>query len=247
MGNFKIEKYWMIRLSKYLTPVYLLFWLVQPRAAIAQKYYDDDMPPTSFGLVVSPLFTTNLLNIRTNDTDLDGTRIGIEPLAGFSLGGLVSFRLDSKFSLQVGLNMMRRNQLAFVEDGDLRESVRMRFLIYEIPLFAAYNLRVTESSFLTLSSGFPIQFAPSALFSTRGDIAAESLKVGIGRPVSTTIIGYEKRYFMRGGWFIGFSYTFAPWHLFLTKVTYRTEPQNKEFVFRHIGDHVGIVFRYYLL
>jgi hypothetical protein len=211
----------------------------------AQQFYDDDLPVVSFGLQVSPLFTTNLLNIRANETDLDGITMGIDPLFGYSIGGIVNFRLNRSFFLQTGINMMRRNQRAFVSGNGIDESVRMRFLIYEIPIFASYYLRLTESSFLSLSSGLPIQMAPTALFSMNGNIAAESLKIGILRPVSTTILGFEKRTLLHGGWFVGFSYTIAPWHLFLTKVIYQTEPTNKEFVFRHIGDHAGLVFRYY--
>ncbi len=211
----------------------------------AQRYYSDDMPLVSFGVQAGGLFTTNLLNIRTNFTDLDGKTLGIDPLNGYSLGGILSLRLNQTFFIQTGINMTRRNQLAYVRDGSVFESVRMRFLIYEIPVFAAYYLRLSDASFLNLSTGLPIQFAPSALFSTSGNIAAESLKTGVARPVSTTLVGFEHRTLTKGGFYIGLSYTIAPWHLFLTKVTYRVEPQNKEYVFRHIGDHAGVVLRYY--
>jgi len=211
----------------------------------AQRYYSDDMPIVSFGVQAGGIFTTNLLNIRTNFTDLDGKTLGIDPLNGYAIGGLLSLRINQHFFIQSGINMTRRNQLAYVRDGDIFESVRMRFLIYEIPVFAAYYLRLSDASFLNLSSGLPIQFAPTALFSTSGNIAAESLKMGVARPVSTTLVGFEHRTLTKGGFYVGFSYTIAPWHLFLTKVTYRVEPQNKEFVFRHIGDHAGLVLRYY--
>lgn len=231
--------------STYTFIIALTSILCAPLTVKSQAYYDDDMPIVSFGVQATGIFTTNLLNIRTNFTDLDGTTLAIEPLNGYSIGGLVSFRLNRTFFLQTGINMTRRNQLASVRDGDLMESVRMRFLIYEIPVFVGYYLKLTDASFLNLSTGFPVQFAPTALFSTSGNIAAESLKTGIARPVSTTIVGYEHRTLTKGGFYIGLSYTIAPWHLFLTKVTYRTGPPNKEFVFRHIGDHAGLVLRYY--
>jgi hypothetical protein len=212
---------------------------------MSQKYYEDDMPAVSLGVQVGGLFSTNLFNVRTNETDLDGLTFAIDPLNGYSIGAMVSFRLNRNFFIQGGINMTRRNQVASVRSGLIDESVRMRFLIYEIPLFMSYYLPLTESSFLSLSTGFPIQFAPTALFSTSNDIAAESLKIGIAKPVSTTIVGFEHRTLISGGWFVGLSYTIAPWHLFLTKITYRTQPENKEYVFRHIGDHVGVVFRYY--
>jgi hypothetical protein len=212
---------------------------------LSQEFYDDDIPLVTFGLQVNTIFPSNLLRVRSNSVDVDGLNFNIDPSTGYSIGGLVSLRLSKQFFFQTGINMLRRNQIASVTADGLSESVRMRILSYELPFFISYSLRVSEFSFLNLSTGLPIQFAPTALFSTSGNIAAESLKIGVAKPVSTTMLGYEYRTLDRGAFYIGAVYTIAPWHLFLTKVTYRQMPENKEHVFRHIGDYFGIVFRYY--
>src|SRR5690606_17619158 len=97
---------------EYMKSIITIFFLCLSLVGMSQKYYDDDMPAVSLGVQVGGLFSTNLFNVRTNETDLDGLTFAIDPLNGYSIGAIVSFRLSRNFFVQGGINMTRRNQIA---------------------------------------------------------------------------------------------------------------------------------------
>lgn len=212
----------------------------------AQKIYDDRDPTVSFGLQVGAIFPTDLLNIRSATVIKDDKLYGLEPINGFSFGGVVNFRMSKSFYILSGISFLRRDYVAFEVDGSIRRDVRFRSDTYEIPIMASYYLRLSDNLLLNISSGIPLHFLPTDLAATNDGLDALSLKLGVIKPVSSTMVGMEWRKPNYGGIYLGAVYNIAPWSLFVTSIGERDTPFEDSAFVEQVGDFFGIVMRYYL-
>jgi len=229
---------------KYVTVILLL--VAGSRQSFSQKIFDDNDPIVSFGIQVSSVFTNNLLNVRDATLTQGDEEFGVEPAFGFSFGGVVNLRLTNRFYILTGINMLRRDYDAYqIKEGD-RSSVRFRTTTYEIPILASYYIRLTDRSLLNVSSGIPIHFTPTDLFARSENLEALSLKLGVFKPVFSTMVGVEYRTPYSGGIYLGAQYNVAPWALFVTRIGEPGVPLADGAFIEQIGDFFGIVARYYL-
>jgi hypothetical protein len=212
-----------------------------------QQIFDDKDSNVSFGLQVSALFPNNLLNIRSA-VIVDGDFLyGVEPVTGFSYGAVVNFRLTNKLYLLSGINLLRRDYVAYETENGVRNDVRFRTTTFEIPFMASYYVRLSESLLLNVAGGMPIHFLPSDLFvRNQNDLEALSLKLGYLKPVFSTNVGMEYRIPYSGAVYLGVVYTVAPWPLFVTRIGRRGVPFESGRFIEHVGDFFGVVARYYL-
>ncbi len=211
-----------------------------------QRLYDDRDPTVAFGLQVGAIFPTNLLTIRPATTVRDDVIYGLEPVNGFSYGGVVNFRLSKSFYLLSGITFLRRDYVAFEDTGTNRRDVRFRSDTYEIPIMASYYLRLSDNLLLNISTGVPLHFLPTDLAATNDGLDALSLKLGIIKPVSSTMVGIEWRRPDYGGVYLGANYNIAPWALFVTSIGEQNTPFEDTAFVEQVGDFFGIVLRYYL-
>jgi len=229
--------------SKIFLLVSFIFLIAQLKG---QRIYDDNDPIVSFGIQVSSIFSNNLLNVRTASVVQGSETYGVEPVLGFSFGGVVNLRMSNRFYLLTGINMLRRDYDGFqIKDGN-RSTVRFRTTTYEIPILASYYLRLTDRALLNVSSGIPLHFTPTDLFARSENLEALSLKLGVFKPVFSTIVGVEYRTPYSGGLYLGAQYNIAPWALFVTRLGERDVPFVDGAFIEQIGDFFGIVARYYL-
>ena len=224
-----------------------LFSLFVLNSSRGQQIFDDKDSNVSFGLQASVLFPNNLLNIRSAVIQDENFIYGVEPVTGFSYGAVVNFRLTNKLYLLSGINLLRRDYVAYESENGVRNDVRFRTTTFEIPFMASYYVRLSESLLLNVAGGMPIHFLPSDLFvRNQNDLEALSLKLGYLKPVFSTNVGMEYRIPYSGAVYLGIVYTVAPFPLFVTRIGRRGVPFESGRFIEHVGDFFGVVARYYL-
>lgn len=231
-------------MKKYFTVIFLLGLFTSVMEA--QKFYDDFYPNISFGIQVNTIFPTELLNVREAFLIQDDKEYGVDPISGFSYGGVVNFRLSKRFYILTGINMLRRNYSAYQIKEGVRTDVRFRTMTFEIPIMASYYIRLSNNLLLNVASGLPLQFTPTDLFARKDELEALSFKLGWMKPVISNTVGMEWRTEFSGGIYLGAIYNIAPWPLFVTRIAERNVPFNDGVFIDQIGDFFGIVARYYL-
>jgi len=231
-------------MKKYFTLIFLLGFISM--SVEAQKFYDDFDPNVSFGIQINTIFPTELLNVREAFLLQGDVEYGVDPVNGFSYGGVVNFRLSRRFYILTGINMLRRNYNAYQIKEGVRTDVRFRTMTFEIPIMASYYIRLSDNLLLNVASGMPVHFTPTDLFARRDDLEALSIKLGWMKPVISNTVGMEWRTEFSGGIYLGAVYNIAPWPLFVTRIGERNVPFADGAFLEQIGDFFGIVARYYL-
>ncbi len=211
-----------------------------------QEEFEDGGLLVTFGVQGSVIFPTNLLNVRQAGIVIDDVDFGMRSTNGFSIGGIVQLRLANRLYLQTGINLLRRDYVAYADGQGQSDEVRFRTTTYEIPVMLAYYVRLTDEVAASISAGMPIQALPTDLYAGNDRIGAQSLKLGYIRPVITTMAGAEYRTKTFGRVYLGLVYNIAPWPLFITRITWKgTPPEDRIADIFHVGDYFGLVARYY--
>jgi hypothetical protein len=203
-------------------------------------------PIVTVGVQFNTIFASNLFRARTTTGNSGDVTFNLIPQNGYSFGALAKLRITKQLYMHTGINMLRRNFRveAIVEDNI--SSMTIRTTMYEIPVMITYYLRMSERYFLSLSTGFPIQYVPTDLLSGTTEMDALSLKVAAFRPASATLVGVDYRTPNDGTFYLGAIYNIALTHQMLTRVTLRNGASPEPFIDLPLkGDYFGLVLRYY--
>jgi hypothetical protein len=222
----------------------LIFLALLPETAAQSEEKD---PIFNFGVQAGAIFPSNLFRVRNRIQESEDITYQIQPSVGVQFGGLATFRLSSRFQLQGGFSLLRRNYDCSATHDDERISVKLNTTLYEVPLLITYYQRLGSQLLLSLGTGVNLQTLPSDLGAREGpQFQVLALRPAFALPASLTVLGLEFRRKNSGGFFAGIAYCITPFNLYDTGFLTRFNGQDRIYVIPHIGDYFSVVARYYL-
>jgi hypothetical protein len=227
-----------------LTTTFLVFLALLPDARAQSEEKD---PIFNFGVQAGAIFPSNLFRVRNRIQESEGITYQIQPDVGVQFGGLATFRLSSRFQLQGGLSLLRRNYNGSATHNGEQVSVKLNTTLYEVPLLITYYQRLGSQLLLSLGTGVNLQTLPSDLGAKDGpQFQVLALRRAFALPASLTVLGLEFRRKNTGGFFAGIAYCITPFTLYDTGFQTRFNGQDRIYAIPHIGDYFSVVVRYYL-
>lgn len=210
----------------------------------------------AFGLQVEPIIPSALFRITTDEVRVGDVLFAAKPLPGFTYGAYLSINLNSRFSIETGINHLSRDYRISVADQDFNTSIQFRVVNFEMPLALTYYVRLGRQLYMGHTAGLSMQFLPSHLKSLTFEKDAAGDRIYSFEQISTRRywmmpafkgnIGLEFRTEDHGYFFIGPSYRLFT-VLYRTQLYYfhgsnKVDIQNVEI--KPIGDYFGITIRY---
>ncbi len=195
---------------RYILIISLLFTF---HSASAQK------DVTTFGIQVKPIIPSKFFDSGSETVTSDFVDFTFQPQLGINFGMVVRKGFTNMFSLEVGLNMVRRNYLLEYNENKYNstKSIDFAFVGYELPIQGLVYVKLGDKLWMNAAGGFSIDTYPTSIFSTSPDedIWADSLHFDFQQHtdrngwVQVSLIanyGFEYRTKDNGYFYLGASY-----------------------------------------
>lgn len=126
---------------------------------------------TTFGMQLRPLIPNEIVNFREVEASGEGIDATWIPRPSLIFGGMVRYGFTDSFSIESGINMVRRNYRVRIEGNDLgvQGELRNAFVGYEIPFQGLYYVRLSDKLWMNASGGLSLDMYPSNTFSAGFD------------------------------------------------------------------------------
>ena len=151
------------------------------------------------GFQFKPIFSSKFFNTGPQEMIWDSTVFRIEPGSGYCMGMVIRKGYTDRFSVETGINFVRRNYALTISDTSVIENYGFRVIGYEIPLQALIFIQLSDRIFMDVSMGASLDFYPSDIITpgvrydhttTRRSWLSSSLLANIGWECRTEKQGY---------------------------------------------------------
>jgi hypothetical protein len=136
----------------------------------------------------------------------DAANFKITPQSGYCMGMVIRMGLSETWSIESGINFVRRNYDLSMSDSTGSESTTFKLVSYQIPLQGLVFIQLSEQVFMDVSMGAAVDFYPSDV-ATYGDrfIHSSARRSWLSSSLLANI-GWEYRTQENGYFYIGASY-----------------------------------------
>lgn len=171
---------------------------------------------TTFGVQLKPMIPSKFFNSGVTTETKDYLSVDFTPKVGWNFGMLMRVGFTDMFSLETGINLVRRNYNVTVTDLDYgaQLSLDYTFVGYEVPVQGLIYVKLGDQFWMNASGGLSFDTYPSNAFSavnTQVDTLALELEQRTFRRqwVQMSVLanyGFEYRTKEKGYWYLGASY-----------------------------------------
>ena len=207
------------------------------------------------GLQYKPLVPSKFFRAGEIDFGENKINYSLSPKISFS-GGMVIRRGFSKlFSLETGINYVKRNLELIVSNKDISFESKKKFSIvgYEVPTLGLIYIRLAEQMYMNAAFGFSIDFFPSDVGTNEyyfgNDIQVQQTSIrNHNRWVQPSLLanlGYEYRTTKRGIFYFGSSFHRPFSYSYQTTVKYFSSNFEEKVSAGISGNYLTFDFRYF--
>lgn len=96
----------------------------------------------------------------------DSVHGSVESGIGFGFGMIIRHDFTERWSLETGINQLRRNFIVKADNeyNSEQESMKMAFINYEIPVRGLYYLQISREWYMNIMSGISFNMNPSDVY-----------------------------------------------------------------------------------
>jgi len=209
----------------------------------------------AFGIQIKPIFPLGLVNtdgqvIKDAET---GSTLSIDVNSGYSIGAVVRFGINDRFSFETGINYVARNySFNLTNPGFEVSTADLRFPGYEIPALFMVFVRLSENIHMSVTAGVSFDLFPTAgvVTSDRDSIEYGLLEENWVIISLVANIGFEYRTKKSGYFYLGASYHSPFGDMADVFVSYRETNSNEHIIlvepFPSVsGNYLSLDLRYY--
>ena len=166
---------------------------------------DDRM---TVGIQLKPLFRNEFFNSGNVDAIEDDVNFSVTPDLGFVGGMIVRKDFGKRFSLETGINYVKRNYSLLVSDLDSSFSGQLKFGIieYEIPVSVLIYVQLGDRFYMNNSIGLGINMFKRSVIFQEDHIKASFARSTWIIPGLISNVGWEYRTENSGSFYLGGSY-----------------------------------------
>lgn len=188
----------------------LILLVILPSLAIAQR------DVTTFGVQVKPMVPSKFFTTGTQTVTDEYISVDFTPRFGWNFGMLMRMGFTDMFSLETGINLVRRNYELNTSDSDYGTSMNLKyaFVGYEVPIQGLIYVKLGDELWMNASGGLSFDTYPSNAFSTTSsaldtltfDLEQRTFRRSWVQMAVLANYGFEYRTKDAGYWYIGASY-----------------------------------------
>jgi len=186
----------------------------------------------AFGIQYKPIFPLGIVNTdgQSVSDPTNNTKLDIITKRGSSIGAVIRIGLSKRWSLETGINYVKRNYDLKLSSPDFKDSEGSLQLIgYEIPVIAMIFVKLGENMYMNAASGISFDFFPTGgiVSYDRDTIEYGMLESNWLIPALNVNLGFEYRTKNSGYFYIGSSYHIPFSDIATVFVSYRNTGTNK--------------------
>ena len=234
------------RVSSYLW-LCMLLWVFQQSQA--------QVNVTTLGIQLKPMIPSKYLGTGTEDAEVEGLQVHLEPNVGLNFGMVVRRGLTRNWSVESGICMVQRNYTLHFNHPEFsgEKELRFRYIAYEIPMQALVFVKLSDRLFMNASAGASIDLYPSNVESStyqyrdtlRFDFYQKTYKQSWIQLALLANYGFEWRTPDKGYFYLGASYHRPFRAIGTTAVLFELNGDPARTTTRLGGNYLTADFRYF--
>jgi len=218
---------------------FIFFFL--PSLAIAQERV------LTFGIQYKPIVPVNYFTTNTSVLQ-NGVDFTIKQKFGFSGGMVIRKGFSKRWSLEAGINLVKRNFEITITDESSAFTGTSKFssMSYELPVLGLLYIQLSDEIYMNTAFGFSIDFFPSDIGSEDVFYDHYSLRKSWVQPSLLANVGYEFRTKKRGYFYLGISFHRPFFSIYYSNVEYLENGKELEEIDTELkGDYLTLDLRYF--
>jgi hypothetical protein len=217
-----------------------IFFLVQSLFLFAQKNI------VTVGIQYKPLLALDVLNTGTENITANGVTFTVGLDRGFCGGIVVRRGITDTYSLESGINYVKRVYSLKINDENFSGDSEFRIIGYEIPFSGLVYIKLSEKTYMNASLGISVDMFASDIYTEDSYFRNSSHRAYVFNPGIIGNLGWEYRTETSGYFYIGASYHNPFSAIFNSQLGYYQNNLLKEKVTMPIsGTYISLDLRYF--
>jgi len=158
------------------------------------------------GVQYKPIFTFDLLNTGEKSVAANNVNFSVGLQSGFCGGIVVRRGITDIYSLECGINYVKRVYSLKITDGNFSGESEFRIIGYEIPISGLVYIKLSETIYMNASLGISLDMFASDIFTRDYYFKNSSHRAFVFNPGVLGNLGWEYRTETSGYFYIGASY-----------------------------------------
>jgi hypothetical protein len=218
----------------------LIFLLLQSFYLLAQKNI------VTVGIQYKPIFSLDLLNTGAKSITANRVTFTVGLDRGFCGGIVVRRGITDTYSLESGINYVKRVYSLKMTDGNFSGDSEFRIIGYEIPFSGLVYIKLSETLYMNASLGLSVNMFASDIYTEDYYFRNSSHRAYVFNPGVMGNLGWEYRTETAGYFYIGASYHNPFSAIFNSQLGYYENNLLKEKVTMPIsGTYISFDLRYF--
>ncbi len=199
------------------------------------------------GFQIKPIIPSEMFKTGKTVFSDSSVNFTLQPNTGYCFGMVVRKGITPMFSLETGINYVKRNYTISVEDSSFNTMRKFGFISYEIPILVLVYIRLGEKLYMNTAAGLSLDMFPSDLSTSNDYINHVTLRRNWLQTALLTNLGFEWRTEKSGFFYIGSSYHRPFKDNALNSVLYKRYSRLNGPVFNTwlSGNYLTVDFRYF--
>jgi hypothetical protein len=198
------------------------------------------------GLQYKPIFTLDLLNSGEKNTTVNGVNFSVGLASGFCAGVVVRRGITDTYSLESGINYVKRVYSLKITDGNFSGDSEFRIIGYEIPISGLVYIKLSETVYMNASLGFSVDMFASDIYTSGDYFRNSSHRAYVFNPGVLGNLGWEYRTETSGYFYLGASYHNPFLAIFNSKFGYyQNNVLLQETAMSILGTYISLDIRYF--
>ena len=195
------------------------------------------------GFQYKPIFSSSLFNTVEKSITQNNINFSVSQKFGFCAGMVIRRGFTKRFSLESGINYVKRNYNLKIADTSFTGKSDFTIIGYEIPVLGLIYIRIAKKIFMNTSLGISWDMYPSNITTGDSYFKHTSTRHSLFQGAALANLGYEYRTEKSGYFYWGASYHLPFTEIFNSSITY--EPKQEIAKLKIPGNYLTLDFRYF--
>ncbi len=197
------------------------------------------------GIQYKPVFTVDLLSQKDKTVLQNGVNFSIGLHSGFAAGMVIRRGITDIYSVEGGINYIKRTYTMKVSEGNISEESQFRIIGYEIPLSGLVYVRLSEKFYMNASLGIAADMFASNVTTTGTFVKMYSQRRSVILAGVNANLGWEFRTEHAGYFYLGASYHNPFSDIYLTRMEYDNNATHEVVEVPLSGTYFTLDLRYF--
>lgn len=204
----------------------------------------------TFGVGFKPIIPSNLFQAGEESTERNEITYTLNQRLGYSFGGVIRAGFTDWLSLETGINYVRRNFSASVENPSVfSDTNTFRLIGYELPVLGMVYVKLADQMFMDVAFGLSLDMYPTNISSSDSpQFAQVATRRRWIQPGLLANVGWEFRTKSSGYFYVGASYHRPFQSIYLSEQHYVDDPDytiSNPALIGITGNYLTIDLRYF--